>query len=137
MPKNQSEPPKERKRPSEEIALGTDDMQDAIEKVRQMSNRKKPNSNQDVNTNKRKDQAGNKKYDKNDPEELKESIWRRTMSNEDGERLYELTELGLSMDAARELREQEKTLQEVYKMLEDKKRKSTVRAGQSESQGQK
>jgi hypothetical protein len=137
VPKNQTEPPKERKRPSEEIALGTDDMQDAIEKVRQMSNRKKPDSNQDVNTTKRKEQAGNKKYDKNDPEELKESIWRRTMSNEDGERLYELTELGLSMDAARELREQEKTLQEVYKMLEDKKRKSTVRAGQSESQGQK
>ena len=90
-----------------------------------------------MNTNKRKDQAGNKKYDKNDPEELKQSIWRRTMSNEDGERLYELTELGLSMDAARELREQEKTLQEVYKMLEDKKRKSTVRTWQSESQGQK
>ena len=50
------------------------------------------------------------------------------MSNEEGERLHELTELGLSMEAARELREQEKALEEVHKLLEEKKRKSTIKS---------
>ena len=59
----------------------------------------------------------NSPRDKNDPEWLKQSIWLRTMSTEEGERLYELTELGLSVDGAKELREQEKTIEEVYKML--------------------
>ena len=45
------------------------------------------------------------------------------MSAEEGERLYELTELGLSMDAARELREQEKAIEEVHRMLDEKKKK--------------
>ena len=48
------------------------------------------------------------------------------MSNEDGERLYELTELGLSVDAARERREQEKAIAEVHKMLEEKKKNNNT-----------
>ena len=104
--------------PSEDIALGTPDMQDAIEKVRQISLAKTTTGA----TRKPEQTKERRRYDKNDPEELKESIWRRTMSNEDGERLYELTELGLSVDAARELREQEKAIAEVHKMLEEKKK---------------
>ena len=94
-------------------------MQDAIEKVRQISLAKTSTgaTRKPEQTNERR------QHNKNDPEELKESIWRRTMSNEEGERLYELTELGLSVDAARELREQEKAIAEVHKMLEEKKKK--------------
>ena len=45
------------------------------------------------------------------------------MSTEEGERLYELTELGLSVDAAKELREQEKAIEEVHRMLDEKRKK--------------
>ena len=47
-----------------------------------------------------------------------------TMAREEGEILYELTKLGLSMDATKELREQEKAIEEVHKMLDDKKKKA-------------
>ena len=126
VPKAAPKPNEERRRPSDEIAFGTSDMQDAIEKVRQMSNKKRTESTQ-AGINHPQEQHSNqtefKRRDKNDPEVLKHSIWLRTMSAEEGERLYELTELGLSMDAARELREQEKAIEEVHRMLDEKKKK--------------
>ena len=126
VPKAAPKPNEERRRPSDEIAFGTSDMQDAIEKVRQLSNKKRAETTQ-AGINHPQGQHSNptefKRRDKNDPEVLKHSIWLRTMSAEEGERLYELTELGLSMDAARELREQEKTIEEVHKMLDEKRKK--------------
>lgn len=44
----------------------------------------------------------------------------------DGERLYELTELGLSVDAAKDLVEREKELNSVYKMLDEKRKKEKL-----------
>ena len=46
------------------------------------------------------------------------------MMAEEGERLYELTDFGLSVKAAKELREQEKAIEEVHRMLEEKKKKT-------------
>jgi hypothetical protein len=121
-------PTEEYRRPSDELAYGSHDMQDAIKKVKQISvsNRKPQNNGQGMKDDNTATREERKRYDKNSPESLKESIWIRTMSNEEGERLHELTELGLSMEAARELREQEKALEEVHKLLEEKKRKSTM-----------
>ena len=122
-------PPEGNRRPSDELAYGSYDMQDAIRKVKQISiSSRKPRNNEqgtkDVETPTREE---TNRHDKNSPERLKESIWIRTMSNEEGERLHELTELGLSMEAARELREQEEALKEVHKLLEEKKRKAQIK----------
>ena len=96
-------------------------MQDAIEKVKQISLTKN-NTGAEHGSKPTTEQKQQKRRD--DAEKMKDVIWLRTMSNEDGERLHELTELGLSVDAARELREQEKAIAEVHRMLEEKKKKT-------------
>ena len=122
-------PPEENRRPSDELAYGSYDMQDAIKKVKQISvsSHKQRNNAQGMNVEEPPAREVKNRHDKNSPERLKESIWIRTMSNEEGERLHELTELGLSMEAARELREQEEALKEVHKLLEEKKRKAQIK----------
>ena len=118
--------PEEHRRPSDELALGSLDMQDAIQKVKQisLSSNKKPSYAKGSQAEIASTKEVGGRLDKNSPERLKESIWIRTMTNEEGERLNELTELGLSIEAARELREQEKALEEVHKMLDEKKKKT-------------
>ena len=58
----------------------------------------------------------------NDPRRLKESI---SIQNEsiNGKILYELTELGLSVDAAKQLVANEKEIANVHRMLEEKRTK--------------
>lgn len=58
-----------------------------------------------------------RKKNRNSPENLLRSIQIRETDRIDGEQLYKLTELGLSLDGVRELWEIEKQIAEVYKMM--------------------
>ena len=115
----QEEPEKER-RMSDEIVYGSKDMQGAIRAVKEMSvRRKRP----DETTREREDEQPWTRVERNDPKVLKQII---SIRNESiyGERLYELTELGLSVDAAKQLVENEEEIANVHRMLEDKRRKN-------------
>ena len=114
----QKEKPQATRRMSDEICKGSYNMQDAIQKVKEISLSRRETNTANANTR-------HKRHDKNDPEVLKEIISIRNESI-DGERLYELTELGLSVDAAKDLVEREKELNSVYKMLDEKRKKEKL-----------
>ena len=116
--KSDVEPTSVARRMSDKIHQGSEDMQDAIRRVEEI--KLSGTSNGAKNENR-----PNNTMDKNDPETLKRLISIRN-ETEDGDRLYELTELGLSVEAAKDLREREKELESVYEMLDQKRKKEKV-----------
>jgi hypothetical protein len=104
---------------SDDIVRGSDDMQDAIKKVKEIS---RPRNSSNV----RQENGPKKHLGRTDPETLKQIISIRS-ETENGERLYELTELGLSVEAAKDLVEREKELESVHKMLDEKRKKEKLK----------
>lgn len=114
------EEPRDERRMSDKITHGITDMQEAIQAVKQLSFGKRQPER--TTRSEEEDDWTWTKEDRNNPRKLKEII---SIGNEsfNGERLYKLTELGLNVDAAKQLKENEEEIADVHRMLEEKRKK--------------